>query len=485
MATGLTTRRLVIAMLFMLLFAMAVRIPVDTDTWWHLRSGEYILNTRTVPTTDPFSFTRGGQPWIDHSWGSQIVLYGFYSLLGGNTGLALYTALLATIGMALIYPICAGNAYVRAFVIVLAAAAAAVFWSARPQMMSFALSAYTLYVIYSYKTNKRDLTWTLPILMIVWVNLHSGWFIAFILIAGTLVGEVLGRIFDRANPDVLSWQKIGRLALFSVIAYAVLILNPNGAQMYTYPFRTFGIGVLQQFIQEWASPDFHGRETWGFVILMLGTFAAAGYSNKRLDLTDAVLFSGTAFMSLYAGRNISTFALVAAPILCRHLNAILTERGLVLRRERPAKGMFAVINLVILVLVAFGSFVKIAATVHPRAVAEAHEQFLPVKVSAFLRENDLPRQMFNSYNWGGYLLYAAPDYPVFVDGRTDLYDDELLRQWLETTQGQNWQDTFTQWNIQTVVIETGSPLARILRERTDWNEVYTDDMASVFTSNAQ
>jgi hypothetical protein len=268
-----------------------------------------------------------------------------------------------------------------------------------------------------------------------------------------------------------------------VIAYAVLILNPNGAQMYTYPFRTFGIGVLQQFIQEWASPDFHGRETWGFVILLLGTFAAAGFSNKRLDLTDAALFSGTAFMSLYAGRNISTFALVAAPILCRHLDAILTERGLVLRRERRAKGMFAVINLVILLLVAFGSFIKIAATVHPRAVAEAHEQYLPVKVSAFLRENDLPRQMFNSYNWGGYLMYAAPEYPVFVDGRTDLYDDELLRQWLETTQGQNWEDTFVQWNIRTVVIETGSPLARILRERADWDEVYTDDMASVFTSS--
>src|SRR5687767_2616448 len=95
---ALTTQRLMAVILFILLFAMAVRIPLDTDTWWHLRTGEYILQSRTVPLTDPFSHTKGGQPWIDHSWGSQVLMVGFYKLFGGagvpgdggNVGLAVY-----------------------------------------------------------------------------------------------------------------------------------------------------------------------------------------------------------------------------------------------------------------------------------------------------------------------------------------------------------------------------------------------------------
>src|SRR5436190_23447359 len=90
---GLSTSQLMTAILFVMLFALAVRIPVDTDTWWHLRSGEYILTNHAVPLTDPFSLTRLNQPWVDQSWGAQIILYGFYRLLGGNIGLALYTAL--------------------------------------------------------------------------------------------------------------------------------------------------------------------------------------------------------------------------------------------------------------------------------------------------------------------------------------------------------------------------------------------------------
>src|SRR5258708_38583069 len=126
--TTLSTQRLAIVILFILLFAMAVRIPVDTDTWWHLRSGEYILANRAVPLTDPFSLTRLNQPWIDHSWGSQLIMVAFYRL-GGNVRLAIYTALLAPAGMYLVFLMREGNVFLGAFVLVLAAAAVAVFWS--------------------------------------------------------------------------------------------------------------------------------------------------------------------------------------------------------------------------------------------------------------------------------------------------------------------------------------------------------------------
>jgi len=72
----LTIQRLTIAILFILLFAMAVRVPTDTDTWWHIRSGETIVDNASIPHSDSFSHTRDGADWIDHSWGAQVALYG-------------------------------------------------------------------------------------------------------------------------------------------------------------------------------------------------------------------------------------------------------------------------------------------------------------------------------------------------------------------------------------------------------------------------
>ncbi|MBX3083562.1 MAG: hypothetical protein KF716_18155 [Anaerolineae bacterium] len=478
----LDTHWLVILLTFIMIFAMSTRIPVDTDTWWHLRSGETMINTRTILTTDPFSLTKQGEAWIDHSWGAQLIMYVVYKL-AGNAGLALYTALLATAGMAVVYLMCEGNPYVRGFALILGAAAASVFWSARPQMLSFFLSTVTLYLLYLYKRKKVDRLWLIPVLMVLWVNLHGGFAIGFILLFGTIAGEILGRLFDGKSPDVLTWRQIGKLIVITVIAAAVLVINPNTVQMWGYPFRTVGIGVLQSFIQEWNSPNFHGRETWPFVFLLLGTLAAVGIGSRKLDWTDLTLVGGTAFLAMYAGRNISVFAIVATPVFTRHLHSWLEEKGWRLPRSRPPRGMMLVMNYLLLVLVAGGALLYMLTTLNPKTVQKAQEDYLPVKVANYLNESVDPQTagaMFNSYNWGGYLMFAAPQFPVFVDGRTDLYDDALLTEWLNTTLGKDWQQTFAKWNIRLVVIEKDSALAGILRTDPAWREVYTDEKAAVF-----
>jgi hypothetical protein len=479
-----------LALLFVMLFAMAVRVPVDTDIWWHLRSGDFILSQHQIPLTDPFSLTRGGQPWIDHSWGSQIIMTGFYRLFGGNgavasggdVGLALYTALLATGGMVFIYLMCEGNVFLRALVCVIAAAAAAVFWSARPQMISFFLSTVTLYIAWLYKYRKIDRLWAIPILMLLWANLHAGFSVGFIFLGGLIAGEIAGRLFDRQNPNVLTWQQIGRLALFTVIGYAVLAINPNGIQMWTYSFRTVNIRFLQEFIQEWNSPNFHNRETWPFLMLLFGILAAAGLTSRRMEWSDILLVCGTAFLSLTAGRNIAIFAVCAAPALSRLASAALEERNLRLARSRPSRGLLLALNWLILALVSLGALAYMARTLSFKQISDAKNEFLPVGAADYLEQHheDSALPMFNSYNWGGYLLFAAPEYRVFIDGRTDLYDDDLLFQWLHATQGQDWETTFDAYKIRLAVIEHDSPLAKILRTQTDWKEVYSDTLSSIF-----
>jgi len=158
----------------------------------------------------------------------------------------------------------------------------------------------------------------------------------------------------------------------------------------------------------------------------------------------------------------------------------MEERGLRLARSRPPRGYALALNWMILLLVILGAGAKIAFALNPKAVAEAQIDALPVQAVAYLNAAKPAGPMFNTYNWGGYLMFAAPEYPVFVDGRTDLYDDSLLTQWLQTMQGERWQETFDQWGIRLAIIERDSPLAKLLRQEPGWKEVYQDKQAAIF-----
>jgi hypothetical protein len=477
----LTIERSAILILFGLLFALATRVPIDTDTWWHLRAGEYTL-TQGMIYADPFSFSKAGAPWINHSWLSQIVLYWAWQM-GGNFGLAIYASALATVGMVFVYRMSSGSAYLRAFAIVLGAATAAVFWSPRPQMFSFALSAALLYVLVRFRRGERDWLWGIPPLMAVWGNLHAGFSIGFILLFGTIAGETINRMLNPTGPQTLSWAKIRKLVLVTVVSMAVLIINPYGLQMLSVPFQTVSIGALQDFIQEWNSPNFHERQVWPFVALLLGLLGAAGASRKRLSWTDFILAAGTAFMSLLAGRNIAVFAVVATPILTAHLDDVLAERGWTVRPVQRVTAQMARLNALLVAVVLLGCLAKVLLVLDVETVEEGQREFLPVQAAEYLKTANPPGPMFNSYNWGGYLMFTLPDRPVFIDGRTDLYGDAFISQdYFEAARGSSgWEAILDRYGIRLVVVEAESGLARVLRDQAGWTLDYEDNLAVVFT----
>lgn len=479
----LTIERTASIIIFALLFALAVRIPADSDMWWHIASGQQTL-THGMIYADPFSYTKTGESWINHSWGAQLVLYGVWAV-AGSVGLALYTATLATAGMYVIYRMSAGSVYLRAFALVLGASTAAVFWSARPQMFSFLLSAVVLYLLREYTQQNRDRLWWIVPLMVLWVNLHAGFSIGFILLGGYVAGELLTGLFAR-YARTFHWGRARRLAIVTLVALPALALNPYGLQIYSVPFQTVGIGALQEYIQEWNSPNFHERHTWPFIALLLALLGAVGASRRRLTWTDYGLLSVTIFMSLTAGRNIALFAVVATPVLTEHLDAALTERGWTLRTVQWVTPRMARLNLLIVILVTIGALLKVALVLDARAVREAQAQFMPLDAVTYLQAEQPDGPIFNSYNWGGYLIFAAPEYPVFTDGRTDLYGDVFLTEYLAAASGgPRWREILDQYGINLVLMETTSGLARALREDPAWTLAYEDSLAAVFTRGAQ
>jgi hypothetical protein len=328
-------------------------------------------------------------------------------------------------------------------------------------------------------------------MVVLWVNIHGGFAIAFILMAAYLFGEVGNQILGIETG--IGWRRIGRLLLIMVLSFLLVPLNPNTFQMWAYPFQTVGIGVLQDFIAEWRSPNFHELHFHPFIWLLLASLTVLGLSKKRADFTDLTLVALFTYMTLLAARNIALFALVVGPVIIRYGTPVIVDwKARVLKREpaeappkQETRPLFIAINWLLLLLVIAAAQIRISGPVSAKAKEAAQAESLPVAAVNYLKETEPPGPLFNNYNWGGFIVWELPQYPVFVDGRTDLYGDELLREYLAATfANSGWRETLDKYGINLVFVESAAPLARDLRLEPGWEQVYRDDMASIFVRGA-
>lgn len=479
-------RRLVMGVSLMAIFAMAVHVSADTDTWWHLRAGEWMVQHRQLLTTDPFSLTRMGQAWIYPGWLAQIVLYAVYQGLG-FAGLNLLTGGMVLLAFATLWPVLEAAPLVRGFVLVLGAAASGIFWSARPQIFTLALAGVFVALLERLRRDEAKQWWWLPLLMVLWVNLHGGFAVGLMLIGVYVAGELLDIALGpfRGQSWLKGWtdrrRVLVRLLLAGAASVVAVAVNPDGPRMLLYPFQTVAIGVLRQYIQEWQSPNFHLLEMQPFLWMLLFTLVALALSKRSVHPTGLLAVSIFGFLAFEAARNIGIFALVSVPVLARHGESALqpvTDRlgGGKQVPERLARG----VNLVLFCLVALGAMVRVASQLPLSVNLAGIERLEPVKAVDFIEAEQPTGPLFNSYNWGGYVLWRLyPDYRSFVDGRTDLFDDQLLRAYLAAWQGgSDWQSLFRQWDIKLVLIEPQSPLATVL-QAAGWVAIYQDPTAIV------
>jgi hypothetical protein len=489
-------KQFVIAVTFLGVFAMALRISIDTDTWWQLRTGEQIVETRSIPKIDTYSFTRQGEPWLYPSaaWMSEVQLYSLARGFGLGA-LNVWVALLATAAFALIYTRLSGGLILRMAATFLAAAAAAVFWAARPYMWSFVFSALFIWILDQERWGGRRWLLWLPAIMLLWVNSHPGFAVGFILLAIYLVD----RLFTwqdgywrprhglnlRRKDLAAAWHGWGqRFALAAGGMLAAACVNPAGPRMLRYPFDTVSIGVLRDVIQEWQSPDFHQGNVLPFAVLLLAMLAVLAISRKRIAISDLLLVLVFGGMSLLAARNIALFALVAPIVLTRHAEPVITEArkkfGFGGAKDKPFKGQSALHVVMLAALVAAVGY-KASLVLPASALQPALDAAAPSGAVEFMRREQPNGAMFNSYNWGGYLIWNLREQLVFVDGRTDLYGDGLLSEWLSIANAEDgWQRKLDGWDVKLVLLEPTWALSKVLPAQ-GWHLLYQDDVSVLYS----
>ena len=278
---------------------------------------------------------------------------------------------------------------------------------------------------------------------------------------------------------ILTWRRWRKLLIVTVVSVFALLINPFTIGTWLLPLKTVNIGALQDFIQEWQSPNFHELFQQPMIWLLLLTLVVIGWSGRKLDATDAVTVAVFAYITFLARRNIGLFALVCAPVLSRHAEALWQQTRWGARRLSRGS---PILNWLLLIVIAFAAAIKIALPLLPSTLAKAEHDILPLGAVNWIEQNQPAREMFNSYNWGGYLLWRLwPQYPVYADGRTDVYDDTFLREYLSVTLAQDdWQAVLDRRNVGFIVIEADGVLDTFLKRETQWREAYRDEKAVIF-----
>ena len=489
----MTFRNLVVSVALLAVFTMAVRISADTDTWWHLAAGRWMTENHRLLTTDPFSLTRAGQAWTNPSWLAQLLLYGTYRL-AGLPGLNLLTALMVTLAFACTWPLMEGPGLLRAFVLVGAAAVSGIYWSARPQVVSFALTGACLLLLEKGRADRR--WWMgLPLLLALWANIHGGFVIGLLLVGVYLAGELIEAVADRLS-SAAAWRAIWAqrktavltlLALLFVCA-AFVSMNPYGPRLLAYPVQTVSIGTLQTAIEEWQSPDFHRQDTLPFLAMLLGSMLLISISPSRKTGRGMVLFAALAALALIARRNIALFALCLAPAIAQHAWAVLDSwtGGKRTAGSKPLPPRVErVVNLALLAILVFAAAAKMIEPLSAERNARAVREQQPLGAIEYLKDTRPAGPLFNSYTWGGYLIWDVwPAYLTYVDGRTDLFDDQVLSDYLTVWNGETgWQDILGTDGVGVALVE---PYAPVVEEMTTagWQLVYSDQQAVVLTAPA-
>lgn len=423
----------------------------DNSFLTHLATGRLILDTGSVPTVDPFSFTAPGEPWVVQSWLAS-VLYAGAEELFGRAGLAVLFALTgAGLGLAVwALTRSARSLLVRVAVAGLVFCVGAGMWSERPFMFGLLLLAAALLVA----EGRADPRWLVPV-MWVWVNVHGSFPLGLVALAAL----ALGRRLDGEHPVVelraLRWAGLGTL---------LAAVNPLGPKLLTFPLDLLARQEILRNVTEWQAPRFVDNYQRVFLLfVMLAVVALVRRPSWRAALP-LVVFVPAALLSL---RNLPVATLVLLPGLSRGLTGFGTITGTDRRR---------VFRLAAMALVALGGLMVVG---HARGPVFKFAAY-PTEAVSWLQDEGLAGnggRVVTQDFVGNYLEYRFGESAnVYVDDRYDMYPSALLRDYVTLMRaGSGWDEALDRAEPDAVLWRIDAPLGQLLRLSPDWKIAWTDN----------
>ncbi|MFB3826366.1 MAG: hypothetical protein ACE15B_06335 [Bryobacteraceae bacterium] len=427
----------------------------DGDTGWHIRTGELILTTGRVPSADPFSFTRAGEPWFAWEWLSDVIFAMLHRHWGlaGVAGLAAVVLALAAVLLFRRMLRAGADIWIALPLALAAAGASSVHYLARPHVFTILGAAAAFGILES----ERRL-WLLVPMAALWTNLHGGWV--------ALVASVwLLAAVRRKHVPV------------AAACTAATLLNPYGWRLHAHVFDYLRSGWILQNVQEFQPPRFESEGLLQFAALLaLGLAMVSRYAAAR-RWYPALITLVWALAALRSARHVPVYAAAAAPLAAGELGALwrgvrggLAETFRAIGRDFSAEGL------------RFSAWAPVLAAgvfaLSPPACGFPEQRF-PVAAVERLAPG---ARVLTSDQWGDYLIYRLyPRQRVFFDGRSDFYGPALGRQYQSLMSATGpWESVFERYAFQFALLPHDWPLQAVLARDPRWRLVYRDRTAALF-----
>jgi hypothetical protein len=460
----------------------------DADTGWHIRTGEYILDTLSIPRHDIFSFITPPIPWTAHEWLAEVVMATIHRFFG-LTGIALFYSFMISLVYYLMFRMLKGqngNILIAVAVAVLVIASSPMHWLARPHIFTHLFLIAWYIILDGYQSGRHNHLRLLPLSLLFWVNLHGGFIIGLIMLGAYLAGNAIELYFSRDEERTAFRGRVKALATIMFFCILACLANPRGYQILLFPFNVVANKYLMDHVQEFIAPNFHEPLMIKYLLFILIVLLAL--SRQRLSAIETLLIIVFLNMALFSIRHVPLFALIIGPIIIRRSAAVfagykgkvacfLAKKGEgIAAVDASARGALWSVAGIMLVL-ALAGVGKIYFTFDPK--------IKPVAAVEFLKREPIQGNMFNNDQIGGYIIYATGGrYKVFFDGRSDMYGVARMKEYNKITGFEpGWEKIMERYNMTWIIFDARSALSRFLLVKPDWRLVYADKVANIFVRN--
>lgn len=396
----------------------------EGDLFMHVRIGEYIVQTGTIPLHDVLSLTAPGEPWVNHEWLFGVLIYFVHSLFG-YTGTGLLKVLMVVTAFALIWRFSVKAGAHPGFTAALAVCGAMAIrfrLFERPQMVTYVFFVLYLIVLQGKRPGyDKRLLW-LPVMMVAWINLHAAAVLGVGITALDLLLEAATYYsLKAANRAVAPERKRGLVYEAGILGASAIasLLNPNGLKVWTY-FFTLSPPDAKVEIREWAGALSPVKFPLLFGLLLLTGLIFIITLKQQKAFWGILYLSSIAAMSQHI-RHSEFFVLIAIPAI----GLPLTSRLALLKRSRKfMANSLSVCSLGLIAGFMYAGFFS-PFQENPRFFmlgTGPNPHLMPVDILSFIETYKVSGRFFNDASIGGYLMQEWPDKPkVFFDGRMDVY----------------------------------------------------------------
>ena len=456
---------------------------LDLDIWWHIKVGDWIVQHLAVPHTGLFTWTAADRPWVAYSWGYEVLLSRAYAWFG-LVGIGIYGTLL-TLGVA--YSVywmlrrLSGRFWLACVLAVITCSAFLFNLMPRPVFFSMMLFCATLtLVLEANRTGRVQLLYWLPLIFLLWANLHIQFIYGLFVVGVLMAVNVLQRIAARlgwapawVQPPILPAASL--VAVFAACFIATCI-GPYSFHLYQVISQYARAKQPYRMIMELQPLNFRAGSHYVQLLLMGFAFFVVGRQSK-VDLFKLALL---AIASVVAFRTMRDAWFICIPAAACIADSRADYGGCEAKETWLQRlGVAALVALSLLLFARNTDF-------NTRGLDRAISGFLPVNAANYLRKHPAPGPLYNTLDWGGFLIWYLPNYPVAIDGRTDLYGDQLDELFFSTANGAaSYVDDPYLSQAGVVILQKSNNLVSILVSDPRFQLVYQDALAAVFVrSNA-